>query len=172
VVARDLIFAADVSSGSWFRLAETVLASLAKFVAACCTAAIDGSLDEELDDDPNAALAVPPVVLEDVDPFAIVDCPEDAFAVVDCPEDALAVVDCPDEAFAVVESEFFEVASVLTSLKSTVVLDGADVASLKSTDPAPSLESAAPLKSKEVTWERVSTGWERVTFVMARKERI
>jgi hypothetical protein len=103
-VARDLIFAADVSSGSWFRLAETVLASLAKFVDACCTAAIDGSLEEEPDEvDPDAALAVPPFVVEDVDPFAVVD----------CPEDFLAVVDCPGEALAVVESELFEAASVL-----------------------------------------------------------
>jgi hypothetical protein len=70
VVASDLMLAADVSSGSWFKLAETVLAFLAKFVVACWTAAIDGSLEEELNEDP-----------------------EDNFAVVDWPVEALAVID-------------------------------------------------------------------------------
>ena len=62
VVVSDLILAADVSSGSWFRLAETVLASLAKCVVACWTAATDEILEEELDEDPDAAFAVPPLI--------------------------------------------------------------------------------------------------------------
>jgi hypothetical protein len=45
-----------------------VLASFAKFVVACCTAAMDGFFEE----DPDVALAAPPLV----EPFAVVVCPE------------------------------------------------------------------------------------------------
>jgi hypothetical protein len=122
VVARDLILFMDVSSGSWFKLAETVLASFAKFVVACCTAAMDGFFE----DDPDATLAVPPLV--------------EPFAVVVCPEYSLALLDCPVEAFVVLNPELFEVASVLISLKP------GDAASV-----VISLKSAFPLKFREVT---------------------
>jgi len=134
VVASDLMLFADVSSGSWFKLAETVLASLAKFVVACWTAAIDGILEE----DPDAALVVPPFI----EPFVLVVCPEDAFAVVDCPVEALAVL----------EPEDFEVASVLTSLKSRVVFDAAVFEFRSGVAVAVvSLESTSLLNSRDVT---------------------
>ena len=86
------MLAAEVSLGSWFKLAETVLASFAKFIDACWTADADGALD--VDDEPGAAFAPLVFVEEDVDALA------DAFAPFDVEDvDPFAVMDELEAAF-------------------------------------------------------------------------
>jgi len=127
------MFAAVVSLGSWFKLAETVLASFAMFIAACWTADTDGV--SESDGGFEAAAAFAALIFdEEEDDLASDEVDAFSFEVED--EESFVVVVEPDAAFAPLDDEPEDVDSFVVE----------DVSSLSSSDAV----LAAPLVVVEV----------------------